>query len=793
MLLALTKRAGVTFETGLGERLDLNEYQNLVVAIIGAAGFVLAMFFSSVAVIASTSYHAVPGEIRRLFVEDRSSRLFTRSVLRTLVLGLLVLSMEIVVGRQPPVLAVVVLVTLAGFSVVSLVALGNRLFDFFDLSSLSQQLPQRFAGAIRTASVARSTGRSEAREALGHSRAAEVLGLYGQLTTLLAERGTNEVAAPTRILYQLVSIVEQSALQKGAVPSDSPWFERVPAHANWLTANHNQLGLALETQTALRPDLVPDPLWVERRATANIRRLLSMLTAAGAWSTTIGVADRIVASERLLASRLRLEEAELLHAALTASLREATEYRPTSSDPASSSGPDSISRLAAAERSIKSLTSIWLGVVAAAGTVTAEAIRRWSDRAVESSSAPYRMGAPRHVLEVCEGISAGVSLERRTEARQITPSWWIHHFVARAWAREFIDATQRVLDLVESELHSTAQPPGVELDAELAALTAFEALELLSKLETHLPTINRALRQLAELRADEASDDRWPDTDEVSAALVAETRKRVLVNLTEVVVHLESDAHDGSRPDLFGQAYKVLFNVTFEALLGGDTELSGALLPTVMSLANDAQSRLATDLSEERNQTRFIYWSEPLVSFMELSGYALFMEELDGVGSWGITRALWDSLMAEGGSTRAAGLVEIVDTLDSIFALTPGGLERTSRQMRLEAVMRSRGLDTSPYGSPFGQRSAPSHPSALVRAMRVRHSGADLVALFIVEYLLKQPGCEGLEISAKADSLRRRIQRERERGDETTASNRAVEDLDSVDDTRPDEPGDEEE
>src|SRR5262249_55137438 len=84
----------------LTTRVAPSDYEAFVAAVVGAEAVFLALFYTTVGVIASTAYQQVPGEIRQLFVQERGSQLFTRSVVRALVFGVLVLSMGSV-GYKP--------------------------------------------------------------------------------------------------------------------------------------------------------------------------------------------------------------------------------------------------------------------------------------------------------------------------------------------------------------------------------------------------------------------------------------------------------------------------------------------------------------------------------------------------------------------------------------------------------------------------------------------------------------------------------------------------------------------
>ena len=79
------------------------------------------MFFTTVGVIASTTYARVPGEIRGLFVRERTSVIYVRNVAVALLVGLALLTMPLVAHCSPHGLTVLLFAVLTAFSVLSLV------------------------------------------------------------------------------------------------------------------------------------------------------------------------------------------------------------------------------------------------------------------------------------------------------------------------------------------------------------------------------------------------------------------------------------------------------------------------------------------------------------------------------------------------------------------------------------------------------------------------------------------------------------------------------------------------
>ena len=739
---------------------SVNSYVAFVAAAVGAQATFLALFFTTVGVIASTAYSRVPGEIRQLFVRERTSTIYVWNVVTALIVGITLLTLPVVSAREFRGLTAVLFALLSVFSVLSLVVLGRRLFNFFDPSTLTERLYPQFMRALRSASAAGRHIPDKVQQSAAHDRAAVILRRYEQLVTLITAREVQDTTAPEKIAYQLLGCWSASAAIKSSIPTKSDWFHRTASHPNWLTMDHTRLDTALRTQSGVQPTLTPDPLWVERRFSLLIGALLPSLAANDDWSRLIGVLDSANEFVFALAARLELDEAFLLLRAI-AGYRH-TVLAQTQAEDDVSNGDENIFRLALVEREVLGFTSLWLGFARRFESLDPQALALSLDKAVEGPTNAYRARAPRELLGLLEDVASGIAFEQRTEHERITPAWWLHHLSARILARTLEDGVCSFLDEVESTLVTPLVDDPLT-DPELSAVRIFDLLELLHKVEYHLPAVHRALDSLQSLRHEPTADELWPDAslpDDTPRAL----EEKLLTQLGLVALQLPFASHDTTKPDLFGQAYRRLFDATFHAILDGRDEIARVLFPITIATANRARMRLVQDLSDERVRERAIFGTEPLVDTMELSGYALLMSLVTDAGIWLEVHAVWDNILDAGAAPALAAQLTAVLTLqENVFALTSGGVARTGRQMELARVLRERGIQS--WAGMWGEPHPEPHRNPIIAVfapddlMGVHH---DLADLFVVEYLAQRPDLTALEISRGAEMLRESLDRERQ-------------------------------
>ncbi len=749
---------------------DPGSYGGLVGVAVGAEAAFLALFFTTVGVIAATTYARVPGEIRGLFVRERTSLIYVWTVAVALLVGLALLTMPLVVHRSPHGLTVLVFAVLTAFSVLSLVLLGTQLFNFFDLSTLSLPLRHRFTRGAASASAAGKSVPREPQQQAAHNRAAAVLRIYGQLTDLIEKRDVSEARAPERIALELLDCWYSASALKPAIPAKSKWFSLAASHPNWLTLDHPQLSMALATSTGVQPTMTPDPLWAESTIARYLERLLPALSTQDDWERAIRVVDGATELIYYLAARLQVDEAQLLRRTITSYLRGVAAMAGPGSGDQGSGARWEMFRLAGADREVLIYTRFWLGLISSFEHADAQRLAASFDEAVATVRGPYKAGAPRRLLEMFEAIAHGIEFERRTEHQRVTPAWWVHHMAARTLLQLLVTAIRAFLNDVRARLIDPLVAD-TGSDAALVTIRILDSLELVHKLTFHLRTAHQAVAMLGEFRHAPTNDEQWPDgslPDDVPPVLA----EQLYLKLGQVALQLGHDSHDSTRPDLFGQSYRQLFDATFRAILDSRTDLARQLFPVAVAMADRARARLSTDLAAERVRQQVIFGTEPLLDMMELSGFALLMSELDAPGIWPDVRALWDRIFSDGTAPALAGhLSAVLSAHENLFAITPGGVGRTERKMALARLMSERGIAS--HAGMWGEPPAPEPESPIVGVFAPWDPGLiqpELADLFVVEYLKQRSDMADLKIPRGAERLQESLDHYRHRTEQMERS-----------------------
>ena len=386
------------------------------------------------------------------------------------------------------------------------------------------------------------------------------------------------------------------------------------------------------------------------------------------------------------------------------------------------------------------------------------------------------------MLEVIQEIRDRLDFEQRVEERWVTPAWWIRQQVANNLYRELDLGLSRVLAAFGSEVVERANKATDPIDA---VTLASRGLELANKLSTHVPTIERTLTGLDDTRT---CSDVWPA--HTSAEAVSRVQAFLDQTIDVFVKRLPELATEtvAGQPDFFGQAFFVLVNQCFSALLEERDERFVALFSPMLHAALAAHDRLLTEprLLSLDPELQLIVRSAIVEDVFEISGYALIRGELGGSAVWDGCRTVWDGILSRPNRDNLLRLlVLLMGFREDTFALMPGDIIRTSRHMAFQDyLMRTLGLEDDlrhigPYYDPFGEHKRPVHASPVIRYIVGSFGFAEPEDIFVAEYIgPKVPA--GTTLPRKVQEATRSI--ERRRSASGSPDEDADEDLDFDDD-----------
>ena len=363
-----------------------DRYEALVGAIASVGGVLLALYFTTVGVVASNSYSSVPGQLRKLFLAERTGSWYIRLLAWTVSLSILVLACRIV-GYQPHAATIAFLTAAAVAAVFMLAVLGSRLFVFFDLAALAAPLPRRWKRIVGSAwrygrrrhrdlvprgfrarrwerFLANEQADGQVSKDLRLCTAAQaILETYREIVTVLVTADGGELCPLTGLGINLANCWLEYAAVKSAIPTRSRFYRRRYEHPNVLTADESSRQLAVSTRTFVQPKQGPDHLWVERDLADRLDELLRRLLADADWSEALRLLDTVGDLAAWLTVRAQVAEALLLWQRVADRFWRALADGPTASTRVRTPEERLTYQLATAEMVPRVLTRMWLALV----------------------------------------------------------------------------------------------------------------------------------------------------------------------------------------------------------------------------------------------------------------------------------------------------------------------------------------------------------------------------------------------------------------------------------------------
>lgn len=730
----------------------------LVGAAVAIAATLLGLYYATVGVIASTIYKSVPGEVRDLFIRERSSETYLKIVILTIAGGVVILVAG-TLGYNVAGLTLAMLGLFAALTCIGLVVVTKRLFEYFDPSKLSTPLLKQIQNGIRIATSAKTRALPQ-RQSGAHYEAYRALASFRHLVELVSEKELRNARAPVALTRQLLMILSLYSSRKYMIPTDSNWWDRVPKHHNWLTIDQSRLQVALNTSVGSPPELQPDYLWLENTIARLLGKSLTIAFQSQAGANALSISTEVANVVANLTARLQIDEGLAVEAAWDKVVLEVT----TTAKVAALDADDyevRLNQMAAAESLVLPLTQMLLGLRHAANLILERDLSAEFEAAISNPDELYSGHLPTGTRQMLESFSTAIRREIKIEGRRITPRWWINHLAARSMAEALLATESGVIGEVQRRTIGQVAHFQDVGRADLAAVTGMASLELLHKIEFHEPIIRQAEAKLEEYRNSNSGIEHWPEQPQ-SPINPADEHTAMLEKLSGLLPDLRKTRFDPREPDLYGQLYQFVVDGAFRAILAGDQTRGLAMYEAALKEMDPARLRITADLERQDSTIRTIYAVEPIITAMDLAGYALLMHELDGEGIWTQVRTMWDELLTKNPKV-AEFLLGTAAFVDGTFSLTVGGVERSRRSIEMSRVFEARNIgQQESFGWDFDDEERRPHSSPIVSAFAPRDFGMqdDLYVLFIAEYLrnyLPEDADLGHKATMVADQISRYV------------------------------------
>ena len=743
-----------------------SHYVALLAALTSAGGIFIGLYYAAISAIGGGIYARVPNDLRRLLAQERLGSAYMRFLALLTVLGLTFLGFH-VVGLEPVVLAVPLMVLVGGVAVIGFVRLGARAFYLSDPTSLSSSLLEELQGSYQQIQA----GGFRWSDELFQNRAHAIAQAHVETLDTVADLAAGEPHLNGRpfsnLSKALLSLLQGYETARPRIPTKSNWYGKRFVFKDWYRARHGETRIAHETSTPLQPTTVSDPRWLEAKLLPIVYRCL----AVNAEQKRHDIVIHIVECLRSYTLKLAQEHNPGFAFEVTEAIfRNLSDLILGGED--GETEVSSLGRLAICERIAHLPVAVLLGYVEARkNDGRDEILNRIQRIRWQSLESIYLAGFKEPVLETLEWLRPRVEFEQQLEGQQVSPRWYLCELIAQSEVKNLALAMECLHDrarrLYEEWRKLANDADDILMEATILAVEG----EYLSKLNHHVSVLNDLWESLtSEKRIDGLS---WPSMD----ASGFETQRRD----HEVTLLGAMSKHDmlvrlyprkEAFPDYAGQFLHTIGEAVFKAVCMNDCKalqrlFNPYLYGTIRKLSALMPEQGVESASDAAGKTRVAV--APLLDLMHISGYAyLFSEYYESELLKQSVRKVWDRyLSGEKAKHRLDLLAHAVFLTESrIMEIPYRGVVRTKWKQTVRRCLRN--LETKEVlcrGSIFPE-AVVQHESPLVRIFAERQLDVpyDGMDIFISQYIRQRNDGKELDFGRRRvkeldDSIKAEITR----------------------------------
>lgn len=749
----------------------------LPTAAIEVAGVFVAVYFATVTFVVSTTYKDATRKLRDQIVRQPESRWYAVFFSQAVVYVALALALP-VIGRTATHLTLVAAGLSAALVVLSFGRIWITLFVLLEPTSLFPQIQRDLNRWVHRAyKLGQRKAPSPVAVRRANARIRSNLETLNDLITLILDReyeraGDRGISASydprvKSAAMNLLFIWESYSQRKHTMKTLPGWNPTRTQSKDWFLSSHSEVSVALATGTTLVGSEVVDDLWFERWIADFAERLLAGRDLRSIESAVRGLPPL----SRALGSRGQFEELRLWLTSTTfsavASVGDYTREQGAIDVP-SEAGQSPGSYLSReqhfalpGEASAHNLVDHVLLELLSACLGYMDYFERMRQLlpgvgALVADDSKHIV-AGKLVLEITANLREALATEVDIEGERVTPDNALTQLVARALATEAIDEVEHLVSFLENEIW----PWVIEIGG-TRSWAAGSALSRATELTEKLGTMLRFERQL--LDACESvhieKDDRWPATDTAAVdRRAASLTDRLELPVARLAATVDS-APDSDRPDHFGWAYyRAHENVLRRVLTRepGDPEELRQKVALLYWAGDVATQRLLRTVRRHDQSVINSYVAEPYVRFLQLCGIALAMSEVTQEPAlFAPFESLWVGLLDD--PARPTHLLgRAAATLSSefgLFALTPGGIERSNIEIRANHALDELGVPRGLFdlgGFGYDEDGEPaSRSDEATRILRSVRSG-HFEGMFYARWLRPHAIAAGAEVPTEVE------------------------------------------
>ena len=741
-------------------RVDPGMQASILGTLAQALAAILALFFATISVIASTSYAKLATTIRTLVAYDNLNRRYLGLLAHATALSIIALVSQCL-GHTPSVLIVTYIAGLAVLGILCLFAVGARTFALFNPASLAVYPLAAFHRALRIVEPPGWRWLLPSLQAHASTIARHQLDVIEELvTSAISDDHPSMRHAVHELALHVHRLLRLYASHKSHIPMDSLWYARKAQFTRLHLDSGSATEIALRTGTTPPAQAVPNYQFVENRCDKLLLRCFDHTLENGSTDDALVQLNEFSKTVGTRATLLQHEESIALAAAVC----------------------DAVVGWLIAHPGSKTTSPSTLHVTDLACVIALTPVRNTTQALLRSSSSqlPTLVEAvlqcdstrihndvvPQSVLKDLESLLRIIGFERTAEGTVLTPAWYVAQLIAADYATYVRGVVRTITSSLEDLFLTLSRRL---LDGERAAeANAWlqRGIEACSEAEHQITGMSTLYATLKTRHRTEAP---WsPLNEAVSLDRVATVRSDIIRLIAKSVPTLLKAPTDESMPDLLGQA-RVWLGEELVSLM----ENRRSSVEEFMTLfaahfeATVAVAQSAFNLARGAERADFSWAAfDAMLDTLELSGLAILFSELDSTPYREPVHQVWAKYLASSHPLKGvlAAWLQPLENQPSVPLFSSSSTQRFHWERRFASILKDRGAVPTNHYFSFTDTKERSHPSPIIRSLNVHmgHLFTSPAVYFAAIYLADRALAEDLTLPSDVSECHESIKLEQE-------------------------------
>lgn len=717
---------------------------SLLIAVASVIGVFLGLYFTAISIVVSSMFATVPSDIRELLLKEKVGNVYIHILSICLATSILLLGMKII-NLFPGALALIYVLFLACFSIFGFVFLGLRVFFFFDPSVLVDSIFTELSENVKLSTIKGLKWEENNFQAHYQKKASKSISTLKDLVGFCTKTPYLQKKPLTKVLLKIINFLGFYQKQKRLIPTKSYWFSRIPKYKDIFLVDASALTLALQSQTTIQPELVPDKYWIENELFEIIISALKSALDKGNMVVALELINTLNNYFEQLGKELNLKRCREIFNKVNKIVE--NYFLDLSADDCKNFKNDVMALL---ERQNLAPMSYSLGFY--------KAIRDSNFLDMETNIDSIRWKNERDIygkdfcpklLDRMEFLHERLSFEKEIEGSIISPVWYRRQLVFMQYENLLHEAVEIILKDFKDYFIKGVDKFIEEKKFIMAAWQAKKGIEAISKFKAHYPRIKETIKKMDKYNIEkELQWSKW-EWDTI-VQKVNDANVKLVSKLAQCIPDLSLIKTTEHYPDLFGETYHTVCQECIDSLSSNNVHYFQSIFPFIFVGSFQAHERLRASLQNHSTESLILLSFEPLLDILELSGYAYIYSELFSEPSfWNQCKNLWDNYLNKQGNNKVNFIKTIVSFHEyraSQLRLFSRDVWKTNWKQQLNRKLRDSGLIERTWSySRMGERV--EHDSPFIRALCAGNYEPHITAseIFLLTYLRNQ--CSDDEVS----------------------------------------------